>query len=317
MPIKLGNTRKQYVSIHSTMNNKLCSLAFFIAAASAADAAITDLPGSNFPEPKERPKRSVAPSMPIDKPEVPKSTPLLLAAGKSVPESEPIPKYDPKKIKKSPQDLTNYPPRYRDLLGQAMSSFHARDFKGAIQTIEKADAIAPPSPWSLNLRGAVAIEQQQWDEGLKACTTALRIDPDFFPAKFNLCEIPFYQGKYAEARALWEKLLLLQPKDELITYRIFLTYLLEGDILNADIWMKKIPFPSETPAYQYAHAALYFHNQKRAEEKNDNAAAKKAASQAEEWIRSAEFIWPEQKRANFVDVLMQLGWVKRNELPTE
>ncbi len=295
----------------------LCNLAILTIAASVAAPTVADAQDSAPPKTESQPAKGVSPSTPIEKPEVPKSRPLNVGAGKSVPESEPIPTHDPKKVEKSPQDLSNYPQRYRDLLAQAMSSFHSRDFKGAINMIDKADAIMPPSPWSLNMRGAVAIELQQWDEGIKACVTALRIDPNFFPAKFNLCEIPFYQGRYAEARSLWDKLLTQQPKDELIIYRIFLTYLLEGDAINADAWLKKIPFPSETPAYQYAHAALYFHAKRRAEDKEDEAATKKAASQAEEWLRSAEFIWPEQKRANFVDVLMQLGWVKRNELPTQ
>jgi tetratricopeptide (TPR) repeat protein len=301
----------------SNMKPTLCSFAILIVTASAAAPIAANAQESAPAKTQPKVARAVSPSSPIIKPEVPKSRALNVGVGKSVPESEPIPTHDPKKIAKSPQDLSNYPQRYRDLLAQAMSSFHSRDFKGAITMIDKADALVPPSPWSLNMRGAVAIELQQWDEGIKACTTALRIAPDFFPAKFNLCEIPFYQGRYAEARSLWDKLLTQQPKDELIIYRIFLTYLLEGDVLNADVWLKKIPFPSETPAYQYAHAALYFHTKKRAEENNDTAAAKKATSQAEEWLRSAEFIWPEQKRANFVDVLMQLGWVKRNELPTE
>ena len=47
------------------------------------------------------------------------------------------------------------------------------------------------------VRGAVAIEKGQFEEGLKFCQQALKLDPKFFPARFNICEIPFQQGKNA------------------------------------------------------------------------------------------------------------------------
>jgi tetratricopeptide (TPR) repeat protein len=263
------------------------------------------------------PSLPISPAVPpASKPTLPESLPLVPGGGKVVPPSAPI---NPGATTQSrnPSDASTYPERYRALLGQAMSSFHARDFRGAIAAIEKADVILPPTPWSLNVRGAVAIEQRQWDDGIRNCVEALRIDPNFFPAKFNLCEIPFYQGKYAESRTMWEKLLAQQPKDELLIYRIFLTYLLEGDVLNSDTWLKKLPFPSETPAYQYGHAALYLHAERAARDSGDGDKAKASAEKAAEWIKSAEFIWPESKRASFIDVLMQLGWMKREELPTQ
>ena len=254
---------------------------------------------------------------PVKRPATPESLPLVPGGGKVVPPSVPLTPGGKDAKPKNPSDVSTYPLRYRALLGQSMSSFHARDFKGALATLQKADEILPATPWSLNIRGAVAIEQRNWDEGIRSCVEALRIDPGFYPAKFNLCEIPFYQGKYAEARTLWEKLLIQQPNDELLMYRIFLTYLLQGDTVNTDAWLKKLPFPSETPAYQYAHAAFYYRMEDLARKNNNKEESAKAAAKAAEWKKTAEFVWPEQKRANFVDVLMQIGWIKREELPTE
>jgi hypothetical protein len=259
----------------------------------------------------------VSPSSPLKKPGTTESLPLVPGGGKVVPPSAPFVPAAPGSQTKNPSDASTYPARYRNLLGQAMSSFHTRDFKGAMAALAKADEILPPTPWSLNIRGAIQIEQRQWEEGARDCMEALRIDPGFFPAKFNLCEIPFYQGRYAEARAMWERLSLQQPKDELLMYRIFLTYLLEGDVINTEAWLKKMPFPSETPAYQYAHAAYHLYSERLARQNKDSERAAKEAEKSAEWIKSAEFIWAEQKRANFVDVLMQLGWVKREELATQ
>ena len=198
----------------------------------------------------------------------------------------------------------NYPMQYLLLVAEAMKSFQARDFAGAISYADRADALLEkPTVWTVNVRGAVAIEQLKFEEGKKLCLEALRMDPDFFPAKFNLCEIPFLQGRYADARAGWtalhERMVNEDPTSELLTYRIFLTYLLEGDKVHAKDWLDKLPFPSQTPAYQYAHAAW--------ERENGN------QKKWEEWIQSAEFIWPQVKRANFVDVLVQLKWLRPDD----
>jgi hypothetical protein len=197
--------------------------------------------------------------------------------------------------------LSVFPSRYQFLLTESMRRFQARDFKGAIDYVDRADEILPPTAWSLNVRGAVAIELHEFDRGYKYCSDALKLDGGFFPAKFNISEIPFLEGKYAEARALWSKLLgtmgVGDPSTELVTYRIFLTYLMEGNFDDAKTWLEKIPFPSQTPAYQYAQAAW-------SRQKGDMA-------KWEEWIRSAAYIWPEGKRSEYMDVLIQLGWLKR------
>ena len=193
------------------------------------------------------------------------------------------------------------PSRYQFLMAEAIRRFQVRDFKGAADYVDRADEVLPPTAWSLNVRGAIAIELHDFDRGFKYCSDALKLDPSFFPAKFNISEIPFLEGKYAEARGLWLKIsATMNAGDstvELVTYRIFLTYLLEKDFDHAKEWLEKIPFPSQTPAYQYAHAAW-------ARQMGDIA-------KWDDWIRSASYIWPETKRSEFTDVLIQLGWLKR------
>jgi tetratricopeptide (TPR) repeat protein len=207
---------------------------------------------------------------------------------------------------KATEAFRQLPADYRILMIEAMKRFQSRDFKGAIRFTDRADEIRPPTVWTLNVRGAVAIEQRRFDEGTKYCETALKLEPDFFPAKFNLCEIPFLQHRYPEARQMWEKLLSEYPvnpafaKDdgtpELLTYRIFLCHLLENNKKSAKEWLEKIPFPSVTPAYHYANAVW------ERDQGHDN--------KWQSWLEQAEFVWPELKRANFTDVLIQLGWLK-------
>jgi tetratricopeptide (TPR) repeat protein len=181
-----------------------------------------------------------------------------------------------------------------------MENFQARKYKEALALVDKADELLPATPWSLNIRGAVAIEQRNFADGVKYCAEALKLDANFFPAEFNLGEIPFLQGKYAESREAWGRIIARTKKDdstlELLSYRVFLTYLLEKDPDHAKEWLEKIPFPSKTPAYDYAHAAW-----ERQQGNNDK---------WEEWLRSARSTWSEAKRASFTDVLIQMGWLK-------
>jgi hypothetical protein len=195
---------------------------------------------------------------------------------------------------------SHFPTQYLLYVAEAMKSFQARDFAGALSYADRADALLPPTVWTLNVRGAVAIERHDFAGGEKFCLDALKMDQNFFPAKFNLCEIPFLQGKYDVARKGWQALYdHTAPDDptvELLVYRIFLTYLLESNMPKAKEWLTKLPFPSQTPAYQYANAAW--------ERQNGNLA------KWEEWIESADFIWPLSKRSSFSDVLVQLKWLK-------
>ncbi len=231
----------------------------------------------------------------------PKPDAKAWAAGK--PAAEPEPKGALSELSNSTtaQKYATLPSRYIFLLSESMRRFQLRDFKGALTYVDRADEILPPTAWSLNIRGAAAIELRDFERGFKQCSDALKLDPGFFPAKFNICEIPFLQGKYAEARGFWLKLFTtIRPGEstaELVTYRIYLTYLLEKDFDRAKEWMEKIPFPSQTPAYQYANAAW-------ARQKGD-------MGKWDEWLRSAAYIWPEEKRSEFADVLIQIGWLKR------
>lgn len=191
------------------------------------------------------------------------------------------------------------PREYHILVAEAMKSFKARDFKAALHFADKADEMSPPTIWTINVRGAVAIEKLEFEEGRRLSIKALEIDRGFLPARFNLAEIPFLQGNYQAARQGWLEIYNALPKDdpttELLAYRICLTYLLEKDMARAKEWLEKIPNPSQTPAYHYANAAW-----ERQSGRMDK---------WKEWLEGAEFVWPAGKRADFVDVLIQLRWL--------
>lgn len=197
----------------------------------------------------------------------------------------------------SSDPLKDAPPSYREALIAAMRSFTVRDFEKAREQVRKADSSWQETPVSLNILGAIEIEQKRFDEGRKYCLEALNKDPRFFPARFNLAEIPFVQGKYTEARAMFTKLQEDEPNDDLLKFRIFLTHLLEKNEAEAKKHLDDIPLINDTPISFYANAAWEFAHGRDAK--------------AQEWIASGSRTFPPIKHINFIEVFYDLGWLKR------
>ena len=178
-----------------------------------------------------------------------------------------------------------------------MRTFATRDFKTALALVDKAEAMYQPTAMTVNVRAAIAIEDKKFDEGREFCLKALQLDPKFFPALFNLAEIPFMQGKYAEARLAYEKLLDDESSVDLIKFRLYLTYLLEKNDEVAKQLLDKIPLLNDSPIYFYAYAAWEF--------------AHGDEKKAQGYLNSAETVFPKSKRGNFMDVFYDIGWLKR------
>jgi tetratricopeptide (TPR) repeat protein len=193
--------------------------------------------------------------------------------------------------------LRTYPSDYAKLLRDSMRSFSERDFATAIALIDKADTIHAPTATSLNVRGAVAIEERRFEEGRNLCIEALKLDPKFFPARFNLAEIPFVKGNYAEARNIFQRLEEEHPRDELLQFRIYLTYLLEKNEAAAKDALDHVPFLSNTPIYYYSYAAWEF--------------AHGNPKSGKEWIERGNWVFPPFKTRNYADVFFDLGWLPR------
>ena len=193
-----------------------------------------------------------------------------------------------------------YPPAYVQAVNEVFRAFRTRDWARTLEALDKADKILPPTPMTLNTRGAIKIEERNFEEGQRLCEEALKIDPKFYAARFNLAEIPLVQGKYAESRKLFEKFLRDNPKDELVRFRIFLTLLLEKNYDDARRAIDQIPFPGDTPAYYYANAGWEF--------------AHESAEEAKKWLGRAEWTFGPDKCAMFADSFYEIGWMKRAEV---
>lgn len=196
-----------------------------------------------------------------------------------------------------------YPPEYIDAIRTAVRSFADRDFDKTLVALDKAEKLVPPSPITLNTRGAIFIEQKKFEEGAALVQRALAMDPKFYPARFNLCEIPMMQKKYKEAREQFQKILDDLPKDELVMYRILLTHLLEKDDTEARRMLDRIPFPGKTAAYYYGNAAWEF--------------AHGNPEEGHKWVKRGNWVFNQQMTVNFSDALKDVGWLTESPGTTE
>lgn len=199
------------------------------------------------------------------------------------------------------QPIASYPPDYRAALAEMAKAFSARDFPTTIEAIDKLEKMAPPNAHTVNTRAAVMIEQNNYDEGRRLCQEALRLDPKYYSAKFNLGEIPLMEAKYPEARAIFQTLLNANPRDELAQFRIFLTFLLEKNDAAAREILGKLKFPSDTPAFYYANAAWEF-----TRGNND---------EGKVWVDRGNWVFGKDKAQNFAESLIQQGWIERPAPP--
>jgi tetratricopeptide (TPR) repeat protein len=199
-------------------------------------------------------------------------------------------------VRAAEESLKSPSPEYVTALREAVRAFNARDFPATLKAIDAAEALYPPNALTLNTRGAALIEEKKFEEGAGYCRKAIEMDPKFYPARFNLCEIPLVQKRYAEARAMFQRLQEENPKDELVQFRILLTWLLEKNDTEARRVLDAIPFPGSTPAYYYGNAAWEF--------------AHANAVEGNKWVMRANWVFKADVTSNFSQPFLEIGWLK-------
>src|SRR6184192_3128218 len=193
----------------------------------------------------------------------------------------------------------------RSKFEQAQQALRQRDFATALKLVGEADQADPNQPLTLNLRGEILMQQQQFDQAEAAFKKAAKLDPKLSEAQFNLAQIPFKKKEYAKARERFETLYKRAPGGdknqaaELIKFRIYLALLLDGKESRAHAMMEEFQFTGDTPALYYAQAAWeYKHNN---------------AEKAAEWTTSANKIYSAALNNVFADPFYDVGWLQRPE----
>ncbi|HTL78261.1 MAG TPA: tetratricopeptide repeat protein [Candidatus Babeliales bacterium] len=193
----------------------------------------------------------------------------------------------------------------RSKFEQSQQAFRQRDFATALKLVDEADKADPNQPATLNLRGEILMQQGQFDGAEAAFKKAAKLDPKLRDAQYNLAQIPFKKKEYAKARDRFDALYKRIPGGdknqaaELIKFKVFMTYLMEGKESKAHSMMEEFQFTGDTPALYYAQAAWeYKHNN---------------AQKAEDWTNSANKIYSAALNGVFADAFYDVGWLQRPE----
>src|SRR2546428_165026 len=190
-----------------------------------------------------------------------------------------------------------------EMYNAAYRAFDAKKFSEALKQLDAIDARQPDLAASKNLRGVILMRQGIYDKAEAALNEAVRIDPKFWNARFNLAEIPFLKKDWPEARDRFQKLLSANVSDlegeaaQLIQYKILLTYLLEGKENMVDSILAKFELSPDTPAVHYANAAI--------------ALERKNTKEAKDWMIAAEKNFSSQLNKLFAESLYEVGWLEK------
>ncbi len=189
------------------------------------------------------------------------------------------------------------------MYSKAFQAFEANNFSESLKQLDEIDARQPEVAESHNLRGVILMRQGSYDKAETALQEAVRIDPKFWNARFNMAEIPFLKKNWTEARDRFQNLLSSNVADlagdaaQLIQYKILLTYVLEGNDGMVDSIVAKFKLSPETPAVHYSNAAIAF------QRKNEN--------EAQDWIATAQKDFSPQLNRLFAESLYEVGWMQK------
>ena len=193
----------------------------------------------------------------------------------------------------------------RSKFEQSQQALRQRDFATALKFVDQADQADANQPATLNLRGEILMQQQQFDNAEAAFKKAAKLDPKFREAQYNLAQIPFKKKDYAKAQERFETLYKRTPGGdknqaaELIKFKIYMTLLLEGKESRAHAMMEEFQFTGDTPALYYAQAAWeYKHNN---------------LEKAADWTSSANKIYSPALNSVFADAFYDVGWMQKPE----
>ena len=184
---------------------------------------------------------------------------------------------------------------YLRALSAAGLAFQQRDFATALDKLDVADKIQPNIPDTWNMRGAIYAEQHAYEQAGDAFAKAARLSPGDFWPPYNIAELLLIQKKYGPAIQGFQGLAIFAGHEELVSFKLVYAYLMTGTADAAKPILDAMKFPSDTPAYYYAHAAWDFAHQDTKE--------------GNYWFSEGLKVFGLAKCMPFYDSLAQAGWV--------
>ena len=146
--------------------------------------------------------------------------------------------------------------RVATVLRQATKYFEAGDYQTALDRLGALKGEFAQDINALNIRGAILTKLERYEEASEVFATILRADPNYFPAAFNLGEVQFLSGDREGALESFERIRRLEPRNELVRFKVFLSLLALGREDEARKIAAGLIPAGNTPAWYYAQAML-------------------------------------------------------------
>jgi tetratricopeptide (TPR) repeat protein len=185
---------------------------------------------------------------------------------------------------------------YDAAIKKATQALGAGNLAEADKQADVAAKLEPASAQTANLRGVIAVQRKEYEDAASRFTEAIAADEKFYPAKLNLADVLLLQGKWADARTRYEELQRVDPKSELLQFKIVVADVLDDRQSQAIQLINDMTFPGTTPAYYFARAAVLL---KQSHEK-----------EAQQYFTNARKYYDEQQCAYFMRFLQQNGLAK-------
>ncbi len=154
------------------------------------------------------------------------------------------------------------------LYKKAESSFARKDYDRTLALLEKAEAAGGvPKADVLNLRGAVHLRRGDHGKARKDFSAAVSADKSLLAARYNLAEVDFEQGRYAQSRrrlAGLARRAKTRDAKEFLQYKALLADLLSGKDQSAVQYLSEHRGTRGRPSAEFCYlsAALAYRNGK-------------------------------------------------------
>lgn len=200
----------------------------------------------------------------------------------------------------APQPLP--PKEYQDSYQKAVDLMGQEKFEEALAEINKADQIKPDYPATFNLKGAILVRLKKLPEAEATFRKGLEIEPNNPLIVFNIGECAFLQKNYAAAKIHFERFMQSEENkgNALGRYKVFLCDLMLDDKKAVNQLLETAEPSVHNPLYYFIHAAAEFKAGREAEAKG--------------YLQSAFGIYSGGVNATFADSLIELGWVKKEDI---
>jgi tetratricopeptide (TPR) repeat protein len=191
---------------------------------------------------------------------------------------------------------------YQAAYQKAANLMAQEKFEAALSEIDRADTLQSKYAATYNLKGAILVRLKKLPEAEATFRKGLEIEPGNALIVFNIGECAFLQKNYAAAKIEFEK--FLQSEDNkgnaLGRYKVYLCDLMLGDQKAVRQLLDTAEPSVRNPLYYFVHAAAEFKAHRDAEGK--------------QYLQSAFQIYPGGVNATFADSLIELGWLKKEDI---